>query len=101
MIKHHILWRYTPDGLAYGKEALTAELNRRFKGLVGQLEGLRFIEIRSTEIKADPGFHDLLLYAEFDDKAALDRYMLDAGHAEIRDWDQQYVCDRAGFDYEV
>ena len=28
------------------------------------------------------------------------RYMADETHAAIRAWDQAYVCDRAGFDYE-
>ena len=45
-------------------------------------------------------YHDLMLYAEFTDKEALARYMDDGRHKAIRDWDQQYVCDRAGFDYE-
>ncbi|MBR1822461.1 MAG: Dabb family protein [Clostridia bacterium] len=101
MIRHHILWRYTEKAEEYGKEALIAELNRRFKGLIGKVEGLTSIEITASNVKADPGFHDVLLYAEFTDRAALAGYMLDEGHAEIRDWDQQYVCDRAGFDIEV
>ena len=42
-----------------------------------------------------------MLYAEFTGKEALMRYMADEEHRKIRDWDQQYVCDRAGFDYEV
>lgn len=101
MIKHHILWRYTEAAAAYGKEALVAELNRRFQALVGQIPGMLSILIRPCDAKGDPGYHDLMLYAEFTDQDALMHYMADKTHAEIRAWDQQYVCDRAGFDYEA
>lgn len=101
MIRHHILWRYTPAAQTYGKEALIAELNRRFKSLIGTIPGMLAIEIRPCDAKGDPGYHDLMLYAEFTDEEALMRYMADETHGEIRQWDQQYVCDRAGFDYEV
>lgn len=101
MIRHFILWRYTDAADSYGKENLISELNRRFKALIGKIEGMRSIEIRPCDAKGDPGYHDLMLYAEFDDKAALFRYMDDEEHKAIRDWDQQYVCDRAGFDYEA
>lgn len=100
MIRHFILWRYTDAAEAYGKEALIAELNRRFQALVGQIQGMLSIHIRPCDAKGDPGYHDLMLYAEFTDKEALARYMDDERHKTIRDWDQQYVCDRAGFDYE-
>ncbi len=100
MIKHFILWRYTEAGLKMGKNELVDELNKRFKALVGQIEGMLFIEIRPCDMKGDPGYHDLMLYAEFTDKAALMRYMADEEHKKIRDWDQQFVFDRAGFDYE-
>lgn len=101
MIRHYILWRYTQAAETYGKEALIAELNKRFQGLVGQINGMLSIVIRPSDAKGDPGYHDLMLYAEFADKDALMRYMLDEKHAEIRQWDKQYVCDRAGFDYEA
>ncbi len=101
MICHHILWRYTEAAEAYGKQALVVELNRRFQSLIGQIPGLESILIRPCDAKGDPGYHDLMLYAEFTGKEALMRYMADEEHRKIRDWDQQYVCDRAGFDYEV
>lgn len=101
MIRHHILWRYTDAAEEYGKGRLIEELNRRFKALVGRIDGMLSIEIRPCDAKGDPGYHDVMLYAEFTDQEALARYMADADHAEIREWDQQYVCDRAGFDYEV
>ncbi|MGM9521981.1 MAG: Dabb family protein [Oscillospiraceae bacterium] len=100
MIRHYILWRYTDDADTYGRKELVEELNRRFKALVGQIDGMLSINIRQCDAKGDPGYHDLMLYAEFTDKDALMRYMADETHAKIRQWDQQYVCDRAGFDYE-
>lgn len=101
MIKHHILWRYTEAGLKMNKNELIDELNKRFKALVGQIEGLLLIEISPCDAKGDPGYHDLMLYAEFTDEEALMRYMADGEHGKIRDWDMQFVCDRAGFDYKV
>lgn len=101
MIKHHILWRLTDAGKKMGVEELVRQLNARFKALVGQIEGMQFIEIRACDAKGDPGYHDLMLYAEFSDKEALYRYMADAQHAKIREWDQEFVWDRAGFDYEA
>lgn len=101
MIKHHILWRYTEAGKEMGPEKLVDELNKRFKPLTERLEGMRYIHIRACDAKGDPGYHDLMLYAEFDDVEALMRYMADEEHGQIRDWDAQYVCDRAGFDFEA
>lgn len=101
MIRHYILWRYTEAAETYGKQELVAELNRRFQGLVGQIPGMESILIRPCDAKGDPGYHDLMLYAEFTDQEALMRYMADEEHGKIRQWDQQYVCDRAGFDYEA
>lgn len=99
MVKHFILWRYTDAGREMGEEKLVNELNMRFKLLIGPLEGLRHIHIRACDAKGDPGYHDLMLYAEFDDVESLTRYMADEEHGKIRDWDSQYVCDRAGFDF--
>lgn len=101
MIKHYILWRLTDAGEKMGTEKLVQQLNERFKALVGQIEGMISIHIRSCDAKGDPGYHDLMLYAEFTDKEALYRYMADEQHAKIREWDQAFVCDRAGFDYEA
>lgn len=101
MIKHYILWRITEAGREMGTENLVRQLNERFQALVGQIEGMRSILIRPCDAKGDPGYHDLMLYAEFDDAPALHRYMADARHARIREWDQEFVFDRAGFDYEA
>lgn len=101
MIRHFILWRYTEAAGDYGREKLIQELNRRFGALVGQIDGMMSIVVRPCDAKGDPGYHDLMLYAEFADKEALMRYMDNEAHKAIRDWDRQYVCDRAGFDYEA
>lgn len=101
MIHHTILWRYTEAAEAFGKKELVTELNRRFQALVGQIDGMISIVVRPCDAKGDPGYHDLMLFAEFINKEALMRYMMDEKHSRIREWDRQYVCDRAGFDYEV
>ena len=101
MIKHHILWKYTEAGKEMGTKKLVDELNKRFKSLVGRLEGLQYIHIRACDVKGDPGYHDLMLYAEFDNVDALMRYMADKEHGQIREWDTPYVCERAGFDFEA
>ncbi len=100
MIKHIILWRYTEEAEDYGRDKLIEELNRRFYSLVGHIDGLQSISVRACDAKGDPGYHDLMLYAEFSDVNSLFNYMMHPKHAEIREWDKKYVSDRAGFDYE-
>lgn len=100
MIKHIILWRYTEAAEDFGRDRLIKELNKRFKSLIGQINGLRVINVRACDAKGDSGYHDLMLYAEFDDVQSLEGYMAHPKHAEIREWDKKYVCDRAGFDFE-
>lgn len=99
MIRHIILWRITDAGQAMGRDELIRQLNERFQALIGQIEGMLSIEIRGCDAKGDPGYHDLMLFARFENEEALHRYMADERHVRIRQWDQAYVCDRAGFDY--
>lgn len=101
MIKHIILWRTTEAGKKMGTDSLVRQLNERFQALVGQIDGMRSILIRPCDAKGNPGYHDLMLYAEFDDEPALHRYMADERHAMIRQWDQEFVFDRAGFDFKA
>ena len=101
MVRHYVLWRYTQAAEQYGKEALIDEMNKRFKALVDEIDGMIYIFVRECTVKGDPGYHDVMLYAEFKNKEALMEYMENETHKEIRAWDRQYVCDRAGFDYEI
>ena len=97
MLKHVVVWRLKDPRQ---RDAHAAEVKRALEGLRGRIPGLRAIEV-GVDIRYDAQADDLVLYSEFDDKAALDRYQTDPLHLAAKTVVAQYVTGRRVVDWEA
>lgn len=82
MIKHIVMWNVhgdTPDE----KRDAAIMIKTKFESLVGQIPGLRSLEV-GLDISRISYACDVVLYSEFDDEAALQRYAEHPAHAQVR-----------------
>jgi hypothetical protein len=100
MIKHIVMWRLR----AFAEDADKTENAVRMKQMLDALPG-RIPEIRRLEVGIDIGgteaAYDIVLCAEFDSPAALDRYQEHEDHLKAAEFIRKIREDRASVDYEV
>jgi len=98
MIKHLVVWTLkAPES----KAARLASLKPRAEALVGQIPGLRHLEIIDA-LPLEPTSGDFALYAEFDDLAALDAYQKHPLHAAFGSEEiKPFVASRQAIDWQA
>ncbi len=97
MIKHLVLWNLKEQAAGGGKAANGAVIKARLEGLVGKIEGLRFLQVGPGVAE---GNWDLCLYSEFDDLDALNFYRNHPLHLEVQKFVHEVISDRAACDFE-
>ena len=97
MLKHIVMWKFKPE--AEGADNLV-----RAKALLdacaGLTPGMRMLEVAI----AQPGLectYDLVLYAEFDDAAALDAYQSHPQHLAVKPFIGAVRLERQCMDYQT
>jgi hypothetical protein len=100
MIRHIVMWRLR----AFAENADRTENAARTKRILEALPG-RIPEIRRLEVGIDiggtEGAYDIVLCAEFDSPAALERYQEHEDHLKAAEFISKIREDRASVDYEV
>jgi quinol monooxygenase YgiN len=98
MIKHVVMWKLR-DG---AEGASRAENARRMKELLdacaGQTEGMRSFEV-GVDAGIDGAPWDIVLVAEFEDRAALDAYSVNPVHEKAKAFIARVRDERAAVDY--
>ena len=97
MIKHIVLWTLT-DEAKNDSDKIIIDLNKRFKALLGIVDGLTAIEVGHNY---NGGKFDLALYCEFTTREAQDHYQTHPAHIAIKESVHKLVCGRDCIDYEV
>ncbi len=97
MVKHIVLWTLTDEAKKDGERIVT-DLNKRFKALVGVVDGLTAIEVGQNY---NGGKFDLALYCEFTTREAQDKYQTHPAHIAIKEIVHTLVCGRDCIDYEI
>ncbi len=97
MVKHIVLWQLT-DESKKNADKIVADLNKRFKALVGVVDGLTAIEVGHNY---NGGKFDLMLYCEFTTREAQDKYQTHPAHVAIKESVHSLVCGRECIDYEI
>ena len=97
MIKHLVLWNLKEQAAGADKQTNAAHIKERLEGLVGKIEGLRFLQVGENLV---PGGWDLCLYAEYDDLEALNFYRTHPLHLEIQKFVHEVITQRASCDFE-
>jgi hypothetical protein len=97
MVKHIVLWTLK-DETKKDADKIVADLSKRFKALLGVVDGLTAIEIGRN---FTPGNFDIALYCELTTKEALDAYQTHPAHVAIKEIIHTLVCARECADYEI
>jgi hypothetical protein len=97
MVKHIIFWTLKPEKKADAAE-ITKELNAKFKGLLGVVDGLTEIEVGHNY---SGGAYDLALNCTFTTKEAEKGYQTHPGHVAIKEIVHTLVNARECMDYEI
>lgn len=99
MIKHLSLWRIRSEN-GKDKAQILASLRERFHPLPEQIPGLLTMEL-GVNLKNGPDQADCALYAEFEDRAALQRYIDHPAHCALLPYLSEVRAERRIVDYEI
>lgn len=97
MLQHVVLFRF-PQGLTPGEEDEMRAAIARFPGEVGEVTRLRF---GSDLTGSRTDGYQYLLFSEFPDEAALQRYREHPVHQEFLQWLRERDASLLGFDYRL
>ncbi len=100
LVKHIIIWRLKPE--AHGKTAAqnAVLIKEKLEALQGKIPGLLKIEVGIDFVHSDTS-GDLALYAEFEDRAALELYRDHPEHKAIFPFIAGARTERMMADYEL
>jgi hypothetical protein len=82
MIKHIVMWNVHGD-TPERKHDAAMMIKTKFESLIGQIEGLRKLEV-GLDVSRVSYSCDVVLYSEFEDEMALQRYADHPAHARVR-----------------
>lgn len=100
MIKHIVFWKLKDDYEGRDKAENLGKAKALLEGCAGLVPGTLKFEVAV----AQPGLeatYDLVLYAEFEDKAALDAYANHPDHVAIKPFLGGVKLERQCMDYAV
>jgi len=97
MLKHVVVWKIKDPSQ---RAVHTTAVKRALELLRGQIPGLLAIEV-GVDLGYDEGADDLCLYAEFEDRAALERYQNHPLHQDVKAILGPLVTGRRVVDWET
>jgi quinol monooxygenase YgiN len=100
MLKHIVMWKLKDRAEGADRAANALEMKRRLDACAGIVPGMRKFEVAI----AQPGLeatYDIVLYSEFDDKAALDDYVAHPVHQAVVPFIGAVRESRQCMDYEA
>jgi quinol monooxygenase YgiN len=100
MIKHIVFWRLKNRDDASTREQDAHAIKAKIEGLRGRIPGLLHIEAGIDFSQSDTS-SDIVLYSEFESRAALDGYQDHPAHQEIVAFIGARRSERRLVDYEV
>jgi len=96
MIKHVVLFKFKPEASAGDRQRLVDGLNT-LPGLIPEIKGWRLV----PSVPGRPArFYHLALFADFEDVAAVDRYVAHPDHQKVVQIVDAVCEHRAAFNYE-
>ena len=93
MVRHIVMYMFK-EGV--DKQEAIAVIDGALSPLVGQIPGLRHLEVRLTFSGMD-----YALYSEFDSREALEAYAVHPLHVAAKDQFSHFIASRVAADYEV
>ena len=100
MVKHIVFWKVKEDLQGRAREDRLRAIKDGFEALQGVIPGLLRIEIGFDFLKSADSV-DIILYSEFESRAALDGYQNHPGHLAMVPLVRDIRTERRAGDYEV
>lgn len=97
MVKHIVMWTLNADKKSESGK-ITAELGKKFKALIGVVDGLSAIELGQNY---NGGNFDIVLNCTFTSREAAKAYQTHPAHVAIKNIIHTLVCARECVDYEL
>ena len=100
MLTHIVMWKFKPEAEGADKAANLVRAKALLDACAGRTPGMRMLEVAI----AQPGLectYDLVLYAEFDDAAALDAYQNHPQHLAVKPFIGAVRLERQCMDYQT
>ena len=98
MIKHIVLWKLKDTAHGNTKEQNAKLIKEKLEGLSGKIPGALKIEV-GLDFSRTEQSSDIVLYAEFTDKAALDAYQEHPLHKAVMPFIMEARSERRVADY--
>ena len=96
MVKHIVLFKFKPETTAVQRKELVDALNA-LPPLISEIKKWKVVH---TLPGRPARFHHIALFSEFEDVAAVDRYIAHPDHQKVVPLVDKYCETRANFDYE-
>ena len=100
MVKHIVFWRLKEDLTGSAREERLRQIKEGFEALQGAVPGLLYIEIGFDFLRTAESV-DIILYSEFESRAALEGYQNHPGHLAMLPLVREVRVERRAGDYEV
>lgn len=100
MLRHIVLWKVKDEALGLKKWELVADLKFRLEALLGRVPEIKSLQVGLNVVKAETAC-DIALVADFDDLAALQRYVDHHDHQKVVEFVKQIVVERRAVDFEL
>jgi len=99
VIKHIVMWKLKPE--AEGADALAnaRRIQAELEALRGRIPGMLAIEV-GLDVERSAAAYDVVLYSEFESKAALAAYQAHPEHAKVAAFIGKVRQERVVVDYE-
>ena len=100
MIRHIVMWRLKEQAEGGSKWENARKAKSMLEGLNGKIPGLVKLEVGLDFSRTDSSA-DLVLYSEFETRAALDEYQRHPEHLKVAAFIGQIRAERLVADYEA
>ncbi len=99
MIKHIVMWRLKENAMGKTRAENAGIIKKEVEALEGKMKGLLKIEI-GFDFSSTPESADIVLYAEFENRDALNVYQQHPLHTRIKPFIIEARAERRIVDYE-
>jgi quinol monooxygenase YgiN len=83
VVRHIVLWRLKESANGRGKAENAAQIKRRLEELNGKISGMIELEV-GFDFSRTADSSDIVLYSEFESRAALDAYQVHPLHEAVK-----------------
>ena len=100
MFKHIVLWKLQETAEGRSRTENARLIKERFEELANMFDGLRHLEVGIDVLQSDASA-DVVLYTEFDSRAAYEAYNDHPAHKAIAGFIQGVRSERRVIDYDA